>query len=100
MPPRAGSIPGGPPQGLPSRPPFGLPPPGQFPPGQNGNASLSASVDDLIASATGQAPTPTEAAPEKKSKKDKNIKLVYFDDTISPEEKMAALGRYAGSVRT
>jgi hypothetical protein len=59
---------------------------------------MSASVDELIASATGVAPT-ADAAPEKK-KKDKNIKLVYYDENISPEEKMAALPRYASAVRT
>ena len=36
----------------------------------------------------------SEAAPEKKPKKD-NIKLVYSDNETSPEEKMAKLSRYA-----
>jgi hypothetical protein len=100
MPPRPGSIPG---TGLPQRPPFGAPPLGAFPPGQNGHAppghsALSASVDDLISSAVAAASTPTEAAAQEKkekTKKDRNIKLVYFDETLSPEEKMATLSRYA-----
>jgi hypothetical protein len=93
MPPRPGSITG--PTGLPQRPPFGAPPPG-LP-----QSDISASVDDLIASAAAAAAPAEAAAPatEKKSKKDKNIKLVYFDDNISPEEKMAALQRYSASVR-
>ena len=32
---------------------------------------------------------------QKKPKKDKKIKLVFFDERLSPEEKMAALPRYA-----
>lgn len=40
-------------------------------------------------------------APEKKekSKKDKNMRLIYNDDSISPEEKMALLPRFAEFVR-
>lgn len=92
MPPRPGSIPGAP--GFPQPPPFGVAPShaGFGPP----QSEISASVDELISSAaagTG-APPPAEAAPEKK-KKDKNIKLIYSDETLSPEEKMAALPRYA-----
>ena len=37
-----------------------------------------------------------EASTEKKSKKDKdNVRLVYSDSEVSPEEKMAKLPRYA-----
>lgn len=56
---------------------------------------MSQSVDDLIANATG---VKDEQVSEKK-KKDKNIKLVYNDESISPEEKMARLPRYSASVR-
>jgi hypothetical protein len=45
-----------------------------------------------------------EAAPEKKDdkkgKKDKNMRLIYNDDLISPEEKMAGLPRFAEFART
>ncbi|KAF2119533.1 hypothetical protein BDV96DRAFT_348012 [Lophiotrema nucula] len=96
--------PGGPP-GLPQRPQIGGPPPG-FPPfpGQNGHApsaanEISASLDDLIADAKGAAAAapPAEGPPEKKAKKekDKNIHLVFYHDTMSPEELMAELPRYA-----
>jgi hypothetical protein len=78
-----------------------------FPPGQHGGppgADISASVDDLISSAAAAASAAPaqESAVEKKekSKKDKNIKLVYFDENVSPEEKMAALSRYSALVRT
>ena len=33
--------------------------------------------------------------PEKKSKKDKPMKMVYSDNDVSPEEKMALMPRYA-----
>jgi hypothetical protein len=93
MPARPGSIPGQP-GALPPRPGFGAPPPGAFPPGQNGD--ISNSVDDLINEVT------KEAAPkeEKKSKKDKNQRLIFFAETTSPEEKMAALPRFADFMRT
>lgn len=100
IPPRPGSIPG---QGLPQRPPFAGVPGGPFIPGQAGNAvdpTIAASVDELIINAaTASAGGPAEAAPDRKSKKDKNMKLVYSDDIISPEEKMATLQRYAAYVR-
>lgn len=90
------AVPGGVPGqtgALPPRPGFGAPP-GAFVPGQNG-ADLSTSIDDLIGEVT------KEAAPaEKKSKKDKNMKLIFFDEKISPEEKMAALPRFADFMRT
>ena len=93
MPPRPGSIPGQP-GALPPRPGFGAPPPGAYPPGQNGD--ISNSVDDLINEVTRGA----AAKEEKKSKKDKNQRLIFFDDMTSPEEKMAALPRFADFMRT
>ncbi|KAK7190517.1 hypothetical protein DPSP01_005260 [Paraphaeosphaeria sporulosa] len=93
---RPGSIPGA--GGLPQRPPFGAPPPGAFPPnGAPPGTDFTASLDDLIADA--QKPPTAEASAEKKSKKDKNIRLVFFDEIVSPEEKMAALPRYAEFAR-
>ncbi|KAF1831400.1 hypothetical protein BDW02DRAFT_56912 [Decorospora gaudefroyi] len=93
MPVISGSIPGQP-GALPPRPGFGAPPPGAFPPGQNGD--LSNSIDDLIGEVT------KEAAPkeEKKSKKDKNQRLIFYAETTSPEEKMALLPRFAEFMRT
>lgn len=94
-PPRPGSIPGG--AGLPQRPGFGAPPPGVFPPnGAHPGADFNASVDDLIADA--QKPA-GDAPAEKKGKKEKNIKLVFHDETTSPEEKTALLPRFAQYVR-
>lgn len=79
---------------LPPRPGFNAPP---MPfPGANGHGSTAAAVEDLIASVTGQS---LLEAPEKEKKgkkeKDKNSRLVYSDNEISPEEKMARLPRYA-----
>ena len=78
---RPGSIPGDP--GLPQRPGFGSPP----------TALPQDAIDDLIRDVA-------EPAAEKKSKKDKNIKLVFYDENVSPEEKMALLSRYADFMRT
>jgi hypothetical protein len=50
-------------------------------------------LDDLIKDVA-------EPPAEKKGKKDKNIRLVFFDDTVSPEEKMALLPRYGEFMRT
>ena len=61
-------------------------------PGANGN--MSAAVDDLISSAQ-QAAVPTAAAPEKKAKEKATGKLVYSDNEVSPEEKMAMHPKYA-----
>lgn len=41
-----------------------------------------------------------EKKEEKKSKKDKNMKLIFFDENTSPEEKMAALPRFAEFARS
>lgn len=52
-------------------------------------------VSATEATATPQ-PEVTKAEPtEKKSKKDKPTKMVYSDNEISPEEKMALMPRYA-----
>lgn len=37
---------------------------------------------------------------EKKTRKDRNINLVFYDDHFSPEEKTAMLPKYARFVRT
>lgn len=89
-----GSIPGG--SGLPQRPGFSGPPPGFPTNGAPPGADFNASLDDLIADAQ----KPADVPQEKKSKKDKNIKLVFFDEIISPEEKMALLPRYAEFARS
>lgn len=68
--------------------------------------ATAAAVDDLIASVAGgeggskaQAESTPAAAPEKKARKekdrDKAMQLVYGDNEVSPEEKMARLGKYA-----
>ncbi|KAF1978995.1 hypothetical protein BU23DRAFT_549684 [Bimuria novae-zelandiae CBS 107.79] len=87
---RPGSVPGV--SGLPQRPGFGAPPPG---------ADFDNSLNELIRDAQNPAPAASETPVEKKnSKKDKNIKLVFFDESVSPEEKMARLPRYAEFART
>jgi len=92
-PPRPGSIP----SALPPRPGFGAPPAGFPPNGAPDAAAIQASVDDLIGSvvagAAGEAKK--EDKGEKKSKKNANIKLIFFDESVSPEEKMARLPRFA-----
>jgi hypothetical protein len=61
----------------------------------------AATTPSAPAQSTGATPTPapeaidkTEAT-EKKSKKDKPMKMVYSDNEVSPEEKMALMPRYA-----
>lgn len=45
---------------------------------------------------TSQMAEPLKAEPaEKKSKKDKAVKMVYSDNEVSPEERMAKFARYA-----
>jgi hypothetical protein len=60
---------------------------------------MSAAVDDLISSAQAAVvPTPPQAAPTAapdKKGKEKNVRLMYSDNEISPEEKMAMNPRYA-----
>ncbi|KAL9102466.1 MAG: hypothetical protein Q9163_002396 [Psora crenata] len=76
---------------------------GQSPPGvSSANAS---SLDDLVSGAANDADkaasaaeaNPVPAQEEKKIRKDKekSMKLVYSDNEVSPEEKMAKLPRYA-----
>ena len=62
----------------------------------------ASSLDDLISGAANDAKklelSATERKEDKKSakkEKDKNTKLIYSDNEISPEEKMAQLPRYA-----
>lgn len=72
--------------------------------GQEAGA-IPASVDDLISGAARRAdeaaraasPAVAEPAGEKATKKDKakQTRLVYTDNEVSPEEKMARLPRYA-----
>ncbi len=102
--------PGGPVSGtaLPQRPPYYYNGAGVPPPGFSGNPST---VDELVAGArhgddidqmirlaeAGIKPGNTgDAGAEKKSKKDKekNMRMVYADTEVSPEEKMALLPRY------
>lgn len=117
--PRSGSLPTAP--SLPQRPSFGAPQvnsyqmqqmhmghPVSTPPGAPsadktptpGAAQVSASIDDLVSGAAKEAdqtPKPAEATEEKPAKKDKSkqTRLVYSDNEVSPEEKMAGLPRYA-----
>ncbi|KAJ5308899.1 hypothetical protein PENANT_c013G02372 [Penicillium antarcticum] len=99
---------------LPQRPSFGAPtvnahqmqqmhmghvPHSQATPTHNGDGAFSQSVDDLISGAANAASAskPTEGA-EKPAKKDKSKPsghMIYSHDTISPEERMAELPRYA-----
>ncbi|OAK94194.1 hypothetical protein IQ06DRAFT_234876 [Phaeosphaeriaceae sp. SRC1lsM3a] len=66
---------------------------GALPP-RPGVDAIQSSIDDLIAGVQKEAPEKKE-----KSKKDKNMRLIYNDDIISPEEKMALLPRFAEFVR-
>ena len=56
-------------------------------------------IDDLIHTAAGGRPAATDEAPAArgggKKEKDKKGKMVYDDAEFSPEERMAALPRYA-----
>jgi len=95
VPPRPGSIPAQP-AALPPRPGFGAPaaPNGADP------AAIHASVDDLIGSVAHEAgSTAQDKKEDKKSKKNANFKLIFFDESVSPEEKMARLPRFADFAR-
>lgn len=67
-------------------------------PAPSGDAT---SLDDLVGSAARNAGKADVKAPDNgadkkaKKEKDKATKLIYSDDRISPEEKMASLPRYA-----
>jgi hypothetical protein len=50
-------------------------------------------LDDLIKDVA-------EPPAEKRGKKDKNIKMVFYHETMSPEEKMARLPRYSDFMQT
>ncbi|KAL1874218.1 hypothetical protein VTK73DRAFT_545 [Phialemonium thermophilum] len=115
---------GGPPvTGLPQRPPYGAPayaPPGAPPAPATGYAPGASTIDELVAGASRQGdeidnvirmaeagvkPTPsrgtaeeaTPATAERKAKKekDKNVRMVYADSEVSPEEKLARMPKYA-----
>ena len=70
-------------------------------------STLSNDVDDLLSGAAKDVDKAESIAnskleakaeepqDEKKGKKEKNMKLVYSDNEVSPEEKMAQLPRYA-----
>ena len=83
------------------------PPPSLLPAPLSANAT---SLDDLVSGAAKDAdkaagnaetklevPKIEEPVEEKKGKKDKdkNMKLIYSDNEVSPEEKMAQMPRYA-----
>ncbi|KAJ5929130.1 hypothetical protein N7454_006978 [Penicillium verhagenii] len=113
-PPRPGSLPI--PSGLPQRPTFAAPPvnaqqmhqmhmghpiPQPPAPGYSQvDATLATppvpSMNDIAGVANNATEKPTDA-PEKPSKKDKSkpTRMIYSDQTTSPEEKMAQIPRYA-----
>ena len=71
----------------------GAPPPGMSAGAAGGGESTALAVDELIASAAQQG-----AGKEKKGagkKVDKGARMVYSDNDVSPEEKLAMLARYA-----
>ena len=74
-----------------------LPPRPGFANGGGEAQTVSASVEDLIGQARREA-APEERKEEKK-KKAANIKLVFYDESVSPEEKMALLPRFAEFAR-
>lgn len=113
---RAPNLPPAP--GLPQRPSFGAPPAnaiqmqqmhqGQIPgspPVPQPITNNATSLDDLVSGAAKDADNFEASAKAKadghtgekkvRKEKDKNIKLVYSDNDVSPEEKMAQLPRYA-----
>ncbi|PYI06317.1 hypothetical protein BO78DRAFT_315754 [Aspergillus sclerotiicarbonarius CBS 121057] len=114
FPPRSGSLPT--PPNLPQRPAVAAPPVNAYQmqqmhmghaAGLNGEnkphtePTISTSVDELINRTANQAEAAAaadkgEKKSEEKPKKDKSkARLVYSDNEISPEEKMARLARYA-----
>lgn len=46
-----------------------------------------------------EAPPQQQSEKKEKSKKDKNMRLIFNDDQYSPEEKMARLEKYVQYVR-
>ncbi|KAK5686709.1 hypothetical protein LTS12_029035, partial [Elasticomyces elasticus] len=102
--PRSGSLPATPglpvAPSLPQRPSFGAPQVNSFQLQQMhmGHVPPPGAEAAPPAEATSATPaTPADDKPEEKTKKDKskNTRLVYSDNEISPEEKMANLPRYA-----
>ena len=68
----------------------------------NGDATqdspkVSSSVNELISGVAKEAAEKATDSTEKPSKKDKSkpTRMIYSDETVSPEEKMAQLPRYA-----
>lgn len=75
----------------------------------NGQSTNATSLDDLLSGAAKDADKAESAMPNKaelkaedpqeekkgKKEKEKNTKLIYSDNDVSPEEKMAQLPRYA-----
>lgn len=64
--------------------------------------SSTNNAEKIDASMSGKAEAAAEEGPEEKKgkkekEKDKSTKLVYSDNEVSPEEKMAQLPRYAFS---
>jgi hypothetical protein len=91
--------PGFPTAGLPGQPGFI---PGQFPP-PGGLLSTRPQSGILPTNPLSREPAvASEAAreKEKKARKGKDLNLVYFDESISPEEKMAKLPRFAEFMQT
>ncbi|KAF1916654.1 hypothetical protein BDU57DRAFT_548316 [Ampelomyces quisqualis] len=68
-----------------------------LPPRSHAVDAIQSSIDDLIAGAAKEAPPAAEK--KEKSKKDKNMRLIFNDDHFSPEEKMARLDKYVQYVR-
>ena len=81
--------------------------PGVTPARAEPHSTLSNDVDDLLSGAAKDVEKvesivnskveakAEELQDEKKGKKEKNTKLIYSDNEVSPEEKMAQLPRYA-----
>jgi hypothetical protein len=96
QPPGQFAPPAGPPGALPSRPGFTPPQANPLPP-----AGLPQQIDDLIASSAAAASTvETAKERERRLKKGRDMKLVFYDEKVSPEEKMAALPRFADFMQT
>lgn len=65
--------------------------------GNNETGQVGSSVDDLISGAAKEAASKTTEPTDKPSKKDKSkpTRMIYSHETVSPEERMAQLPRYA-----
>jgi hypothetical protein len=82
---------------LPQRPAFNAPPTNaaQFQQLHHGAPGANGNTGEAEPSAEPTPPRAPDASIEKKGKKDKNMRLVYGDNEVSPEEKMAQLPKYA-----